>query len=296
MNERNAEYDRFGPWAIEISAEDPLPSIFEPHLTRTESPLLAVKIPRKIARRDAHPGMDLYDYVVSLYERDLLILQRVGQDVRARIVDYRDVQHLRVREDLLRGNLHVGLPDASVDLPYNTVSHQLLGRLVDLLQQRCLPPGWDPLRPQTATPIGPLSFYFEGLRLAMHEEHPDLEPLAAQADTALGSTGTGLLRRLVFGIVDKRLLESLHQTDGEVLLVMDRGQPFAYRWQSVYGREVSWIPLANITHADWHDDPRSVTTTLIVGTRGGERRWLFLRDNPTVPAYAGFLSRLATRG
>jgi hypothetical protein len=64
----------------------------------------------------------------------------------------------------------------------------------------------------------------------------------------------------------------------------------------VYGREVSWIPLANIAHADWHDDPRSVTTTLNVRTRGGERRWLFLRDNPTVPAYAAFLSRLAARG
>ena len=296
MTERNAEYDRFGPWVIEISAEDPAPSLFKPHLTRSEAPLLAVKIPRQIARRDAHPGMHLYDYVVSLYEGDLQVLQRQGHDVRAVTIAYRDVQHLRVREDLLRGNLHLGVPDAPFDLPYNTVSHQLMQRLVRLLQDRSLPPGWPALGPLSATPIEPLSFYFEGLLRALREAEPAMRPMAAQADAALGSSGSNRLRRVVFGLVDKRLLESLHQTDGEVLRVLDRGRPYAYRWQTVYGREESWIPLANIRQASWDDDPGGVTRTLTIGTPGGERRWVFGRDNTTVEPYAALLGRLLDRG
>jgi hypothetical protein len=295
MTVRNPEYDRFGPWVIEISAEDPPPSLFEPHLTRSEAPLLAVKIPRKIARRDAHPGMHLYDYVVSLYERDLQVLQRQGQDVRAVTIAYRDVQHLRVREDLLRGNLHLALPDAPFDLPYNTVSHQLMQRLVRLLQERSLPPGWPALGPLSAAPIEPLSFYFEGLLRAVREAEPAMRPIAAQADATLGSSGSSWLRRAVFGLVDKRLLESLHQTDGEVLRVLDRGRPYAYRWQTVYGREESWIPLANIRQASWDDDPGGVTRTLTIGTPGGERRWVFRRDNATVEPYAALLGRLLDR-
>lgn len=295
MTERNAEYDRFGPWVIEISADDPAPALFAPRLTRSEAPLLAVKIPRAIARRDAHPGMQLYDYVVSLYEGDLQVLQRTGHDVRATTIAYQDVQHLRVREDLLRGNLHLGLPDAPFDLPYNTVSQQLMRRLVRLLQQRCLPPGWPPLRALNATPIEPLSFYFEGLLRAMREADADMRPMAAQADAALGSSGSSWLRRVVLGIVDKRLLESLHQTDGEVLMVLDRGRPYAYRWQTVYGREESWIPLANITHAAWGDDADGVTRTLTIGTRAGELNWVFLCDNATVAPYAAFLEQLTER-
>lgn len=291
---RDAEYDRFGPWVIEISPGDPAPALFEPYLSQRETPLLAIKIPRKIARREAHPGMDLYDYVVSLYERDLLALQRLGHDVRAVTIPYGEIQHLRVREDLLRGNLHLAISGGPFDLPYNTVSSEVMGRVVGMLHERCRPPGWAPVPPPAATPIGELSFYFEGRLRAMREDDPDMQPLAAQADTALRSAGGGLVRRTFQGIVDKRLLESLHQTDGEVLAVMDRGQPYAYRWQSVYGRLKTWIPLANITGATWDDDPGGVTSTLTVGTRGGRCSWAFLRDNPTIAPYAAFLARLAS--
>ncbi len=38
----NPEYDRFGPWIIEISALDPPPPLFQPYLTRQETPLLDI--------------------------------------------------------------------------------------------------------------------------------------------------------------------------------------------------------------------------------------------------------------
>ena len=44
MDAVHREYDRFGPWAVEVSEEDPMPRLFEPHVTRREVPLLSLKI------------------------------------------------------------------------------------------------------------------------------------------------------------------------------------------------------------------------------------------------------------
>ena len=80
MDAAQREYDRFGPWAVAISDDDPPPPLFEPLIERRE-PMLAIKIPRSVERRNARPGMDLYDYLVCLYEHDLVILARAEDGV-----------------------------------------------------------------------------------------------------------------------------------------------------------------------------------------------------------------------
>ena len=196
MNRRDPEYDRFGPWVIEISDEDPPPPLFIPHLDRTESPLLAVKIPRKVARREAHPGMDLYDYLVSLYEDDMVVLERVERLVRARTIRYRDVRFLRMRNDLLRGSVHLGVEGQPYDLPYNTVSSEIMRRLVGVIRERYQgDPKPEPLALVSAEP-GELSFYFERLLRDEQEGVSGMQPVAAQADTALGTLEEGLARRI----------------------------------------------------------------------------------------------------
>ena len=139
MDAVHREYDRFGPWAVEISEQDPTPSLFEPFVTRREVPLLSLKIPRHVERRDARPGMDLYDYLVSLYRDELVVLRRVDREVRSTTCRLDDVRLLRVTRCLLRGSLHLGLPDGPIDLPYNTVSDALMLRLVALIRERYAP-------------------------------------------------------------------------------------------------------------------------------------------------------------
>lgn len=130
------EYDRFGPWVVEISEVGPLPCLFLPYLTREETPLLSIKIPRKIDRQNARPGMNLYDYVVNLYREDLLILQRVADDVRTDTFFYCEIQCLWYEYVLLRGNLRLVMPERVFDLPFNTVSEAIMRRLVTLIRQR----------------------------------------------------------------------------------------------------------------------------------------------------------------
>ena len=293
MNQRDPEYDRFGPWVIEISDEDPPPPLFVPHLTRTEEPLLSIKIPRKISRREAHPGMDLYDYVVSLYEEDMVVLERVEREVQARTIRYRDVKHLSMRDELLRGTVHLGVPDKPYDLPYNTVSGEVMRRLVGLIRERYLEDaGPAPIEVEPVE-LHELSFYFERLLRDVQEGETGMRPIAAQADTALGALEESFVRRFLFGLVDKRLLESLHFCDGRELQVVDRGQPYAYRWQSVYGRTETWIPLANIRTSDWDwgpDEAGSAPVTVTIGTAAGDLSWVFTPNNQTVAKYRRFLT------
>ena len=296
MNQRDPEYDRFGPWVIEIGDEDPPPPLFVPQLTRSETPLLGLKIPRKIPRREAHPGMDLYDYLVNLYDEDLVVLERVEREVRVHSIRYLDIKYLCLREELLRGNVHLGIGDGGhYDLPFNTVSGDIMRRLVDIVRERYLPDG-EPLAVEIEpTNAAELSFYFE--RLLRDEQAGDsaMRPIATQASISMGALEESTLRRLLFGIVDKRLLESLHLSDGRELRIIDRGQPFAYRWQSVYGRVETWMPLASITGTDWDWGPGDGATapvTLDIRTAAGELEWVFTPNNAALGGYRRFLTEV----
>jgi hypothetical protein len=293
MSQRDPEYDRFGPWVVEISDEDPIPPLFQPHLTRAQTPLLSIKIPRRISRREANPGMDLYDYVVSLYEDDLVVLQRVKHEVEARTIRYRDVHHLSIRNELLRGAVHLGIPGGHYDLPYNAVSGEIMGRLTEMIRERYLAePASAPARPE-AVETTELSFYFERLLREELERASGMVPVATQSDTRMGALEEGVLRRLIFGVMDKRLLESLHFSDGRELRVVDRGRTYAYRWHSVYGRRETWVPLANITGADWDwgpDDADAAPVTVTISTAAGELPWTFTPNNPSLGHYRRFLT------
>ena len=296
MNQRDPEYDRFGPWVVEIGDEDPVPPLFVPHVARSEPALLSLKIPRRISRREAHPGMDLYDYLVSLYEDDLVVLQRVGHEVETHTTRYDDISYLCLREELLRGSVHLGVAGRHYDLPFNSVSGDIMRRLVDLVRDRYL------TRPEPLAieiepvAIAELSFYFE--RLLSEELAGDngTRPVATQSGVALGALEENLVRRLLIGIVAKRLLESLHLSDGRELTIIDRGQPYAYRWQSVYGRAETWIPLANITATQWDWGPEEGgmdPVTLVIRTAAGDLSWVFTPNNAALGAYRRFLTAVS---
>jgi len=293
MDAQRQEYDRFGPWSIEISGEDPPPPLFVPYLARTEPTLLSIKIPRRIERRDARPGMDLYDYLVCLYEDDLVVLRRVGSEVRSETCRYRDVQHLRVARHLLRGNIQLGLPGRPCDLPYNTVSDDLMLRLVDLVRQRYgRQDRRTPLGREFEVRAGELSFYFEGLLATERQHRTGMRLLAAQGTAPVGSGGMTAARRFLFRITSKRLLESMHLTDGRELMIIDRGQAYAYRWHAVYGTDAWYIPIANLRGISWQEDSKDAAIDLILRTGGGTSTHVFAHDNPSIESYAAFLSAL----
>lgn len=296
MYDAQQEYDRFGPWVMQISALDPPPPLFLPYLSRTETPLLSIKVPRNIERRQARRGMHLYDYMLTLYAGDLVILQRAGEDdVIARTCAYDDVQWLRLGKDLLTGNLHLGLRGQAYDLPFNAVSHELMGRVVDLIRGRYLPPGAPPARVARAPlPEGRLSFLFTSLlEGALEKDPPSWLLLAAQPETALGAALAPLnWRSLLFGLLDWRLTEALHFCNGRELQIYSRGKPYRYRRQKVYALDTTYVPLAAIRSTAVSADPAlGVVANLLLQTAGGSISYPFMSDNPALATYAAFLAQ-----
>lgn len=295
---RDLEYDRFGPWVIEISELDPPPPLFLPYLTREETPLFSIKIPRKIDRRDARPGMNLYDFVVNLYQDELLILQRVENDIRVETFAYRDVQCLRYEAMLLRGNLHLIVPERVFDLPFNTVSSAVMLRLVALIRQR-----YTGEAAQAAIAQAPdfaddnLSFYFANLLAREKMQQPDIRVLASQTETPVGGYESGRLRRLLWGVLDKRLLESLHLSDGRELKIINRGKTFKYRGQAIYGMNAFYLPLDKIIDVRWEPDVKNTAVIYpILTVAGGQVKCAFIQDNVSIAGYAQFLERVVGEG
>ena len=291
MDFRDPEYSAFGPWAIEISQEDPPPPLFVPYLTRPEEPLFSVKIPRNIERRDAVPGMNLYDYLVSLYEDDLVVLHRVGEDVEQESFFYRDIQYLRYGEYLLKGNLFLCTAEKSYDLPFNTTSRDVMQRLLNLIRERYIDGvGRMAMAEEPDIITGEMSYYFTRLLERERMQHPHSKLLAAQPDTYIGSYETSALRKLFLGAVSKTLLESFHLCDGRELIITGRGKAFKYRWQTEYGTDRHFIPVGNIRGASWLEDAQETAVLhLNLETAGRTASFAFVSDNPWIPTYDRFL-------
>jgi hypothetical protein len=222
-----------------------------------------------------------------------VLLWRADRDVWSHACHYREVEHVRVDRSLLRGEIELGLPTGPFSIRYNTVSHDLMLRLVDIIRERYGPASAPPIVATDGTPpASGLSFYFRGL-LASHASRPGaMRLVASQATVAVRSRGMSAVRQVIFGIAGKRLLEAVHMTDGRELMIVDRGRGYAYRWDAVYDVDTRWIPLANIRGLAWAVDAGNAAVDLHLRTGVGTSVHVFAIDNPSIGAYDAFLSAL----
>ncbi|MFN8520572.1 MAG: hypothetical protein U0667_14540 [Chloroflexota bacterium] len=251
MDAQRQELDHFGPWVLEVGPSDPPPPLFLPHLDPTREPLLAIKVPRPIERRDVRPGMDLYDYLLCLYPDGIVVLRRDGREVRRWACGYQDVGWVSLSRALLQGTLHLDTAAGGFDLPFSTADDAPIRHVIDLVRERY---------PRPRVPIGAaadaltdgsaLSFGFQRQLAELCREDPTIRPVALQGTVPLGGQEAGLGWGALMRVAGRRLLESMHLVDGRELLILDRGTRFAYRWESIYGSVATWIPLASIRSVD----------------------------------------------
>lgn len=287
---RDLEYDRFGPWVVEIGPDDPVPPLFAASVSGTEDALMSIKVPRKISRREAGPGMNLYDYVLVLREADVEVHERVDTNVRSRTIAYGDIHQLRLSEHLLRGELRLGLAGEDYALPYNTVSRDLMREVTGLIRRRYVEPASEPVALPPPAPSTGLSFYFERL---LSEELTDGagRALATQETVSAAELRGGRLRRWLDRASGRRLLESVHVCDAAELRFIDRGSTYAHRWQTIYGRRELFMPVANVRDVSW-EVAEDGSATLTVRSDGGAGSWAFAGDLNRLEPYLDWLRRL----
>lgn len=136
MTKRTAEYDAFGPWIFEIDDQQTMPPLFVPYYRTDEQPLMLIKIPRKIDRRDAKPDMHLYDYVIAALSTHLYILKRVNNNVEETRLPYTNIVAAKNVSALLKGQLILFLQDETLTIDYNTVSEGIMMSLINIIREK----------------------------------------------------------------------------------------------------------------------------------------------------------------
>ncbi|HAK45490.1 MAG TPA: hypothetical protein DCO79_06175 [Spirochaeta sp.] len=243
---RNAEYDRFGPWILEITDLDPLPPLFTEHAAKVDKTLMSIKIPRPIERRTASPGMNLYDYVLNMYEDNFDIFRREDDSVIKDNFKYTDIFCIKHSVVLLNGTLTLFTKEYTYKFNYNTVSNDVIKRIVGIIRERYAKEKKNLNLSEAVPAENELNFYFTNLAENEKRENPENLLFAYQPRTRLTSIGTSGIKKFFNLIIKKQLFESIHFCDGRELQTTGKGRDFKYIAQTDYGKEDCYIPVEKI--------------------------------------------------
>ena len=101
------------------------------------------------------------------------------------------------------------------------------------------------------------------------------------------------MRRLLFGVIGKKLMESIHMSDGKELVITSRGRIFRYLRQAEYARYSLHVPIDRVVGLSWAPDRQNKSVIrLTVKCEGSEFTFGFAKGNPSLPDYADYLARV----
>jgi len=230
--------------------------------------------------------MDLYDYVLCMYEKGFDVYKRDGRDVATESIPYEDIVCIRQGENLLAGVITLFRKDSAFEFAYNTVSSDIITKVVGLIRERYTGE-MQSFESEGAVPQEKqLDFYFSNLARQERERNPDNILLAFQPRVHFRGLKEGRLRKIMHVLTSKVLLESLHYCDGRELKIITRGQDFKYLEQPVYGVECRYIPVRNLKSVGMVE--RAAHSALVIRqikTDGAGFSVYFSPENPTAYNY-----------
>ena len=239
-----AEYNAFGPWAYEISDRYPLPRLFAPYFTADDKAVMKIKIPREIERRNAEPGMDLYDYVVALYEDRLLVLKREGDTVLEKQIPLKEFKGVRIYQNLLKGGYTIFSARGSISFPFNSVSLDLFRKLTNLVLERVKSQVRD-ISSLPVTETAPESMLLINMLHDTEMKLPDIRVGAVQksADVHRKGATQNMIERMLWGEMNP---EALHLYTDQYLIVFENGVFPNHVGMQDFGYTQTIIPLDRI--------------------------------------------------
>lgn len=241
------EFISFGPWIYEVNDDYPMPPLFFPYYKEDKNYLMLVKIPRNIERRDAKPGMDLYDYVIGLYGDYIYILKRAEKLVEEFKVFYKDVECINNYIDLLIGSLSIKLRDNEIIIPYNAVSEDVIMRLIKTIRDRYTKMEYNiAVNTFIEEDINVDVLYVNLLKRIMKtEQSVKIGAVQSSVFPAL-SRHASLWQRVWGRLLAEKLLNTLHLLNDKELIVITRGKQFKKFYESVYSYAFLYIPIEKL--------------------------------------------------
>lgn len=284
---RTPEFDAFGPWVDRVRTPEEVPPLYRDHPLDLAAAHLVLKVPRDIARRDAHPDMDLYDHLLVLGGDRLTTLSRRTGAADARGYDVRELPYDQVAAvgtsvDLLDGRLTVhALVGPPVAVRYNGSAAEAVDELVDLVRRLAWPvPASGPAAPHRdlGPAVGRLSRRALGEQeiglVAAYREVADREPglqaVAAHPRQVVRPAG-GALARLVHAVHPMTVQAAVLASTGRELQVFGRRDQLARGRTPVHSESRLVLPLDRLTGVVAQPHPRYPQVTCVVLTAGDAR-------------------------
>jgi hypothetical protein len=257
---RTTEIDAFGPWILRVRTPEDVPALFRPVLDLAGA-RTAVKIPRPIERRDARPGMDLYDRLLVVRDDGVEVLSRVpeapgGRERRWLPAD--DVLAIEDSTELLDGMLRLHAAGTEpVEIPYNGASADVVLTLLDEIRFYWRPPAGFPERlPELrldALGLDDVGLVSHHRDLARHD--PMLRPLVLRRRLTAHRAGNPFVRA-VAGTWPPTLHAAVVETTGSELVVLHRRSWLDRGRHGVHSLATTVVPLSRGVHVEVSDDPR----------------------------------------
>jgi hypothetical protein len=245
MDKLKREYDRFGPWVLEIKGEMEVPQQYDDFKETILDGIFSFKVPVNVERRNLKPGMLLYQSVTALTETAVVTFHHRQGAIDRREIRYDDILFLQCTTDMLFGELIFGTTKQRHILDFSSVEYGPLEKAIDLIRERYCDQTPRANLEEIQEHVVVQSFLFETL-LAQEMEKEELKLVAYQPSLKLKRKPTAKTQfwRIVSG--EAGLQDSLYLTNGKELIVMSRVKDVKEAEKADYGYRYTYIPLNNI--------------------------------------------------
>jgi hypothetical protein len=166
--------------------------------------------------------MELYDYVIGAFKDHLCILKRNGNRVKEKRIPYQDIAAVRRLHALLKGELLIYLPSEVIRIVYNTVSDDIILRLMRIVLNNISGAIQDRVElGRIPVEYGPentaMDLYYVNLCNRIGRVFPELFLVAYQPEIVLERIRQGNFYRMKFRKL--RMTKTAFLSDGKIIAV-----------------------------------------------------------------------------
>ena len=224
-----------------------MPPIFVPYYKEQENCLLLIKVPRNIDRKDTKPGMNLYDYVIGMYEAYGYILKRKDKEIEEIKFSYDRVEGIENYRDLLLGLLTIHLTNYDIIIRYNTVSEDIILQLVKIIRDRYSQKNYNKIPIKNKIEAHEITErFYENIINKMYSDGDSFDIMAFQPAVKANNSRGNLFQKIIRLMRLKLLLITVHLCSSGELLVIDKGRPIRYLKETAYSYRFTSISLEKI--------------------------------------------------
>jgi len=245
MKNFKKEYDAFGPWIIKIKNQEEIPGLFDEYIKYDETSHI-YKVPRDITRREARPGDQLYRSIISFEENQLIFLKSSNGLVTQQIIEYRNIESIQNRVDLLNGTMIIQSKNEKVQISYNAVSRDLVIEIVFKLRKNYIK-YFDKFDHETIKKdyTLPKNYFYKGI-LSKLRNKESINVLDAQETTKIFKEDKNWYDYF-FDVYNPMIFQKImFLTNHKELIIISRKDGIKRKRSADYSHIHTYIPLINI--------------------------------------------------